>query len=97
MRAIHHFPYHILSLHREDLCGLPSDASSISFKDRKYSTKFVGYSNLVFSCMCSLFQGNVCDVSLLKEYSKCFFNWPLWLVHAHKMMNPISLSLESKE
>ena len=85
MRAIHHFLYHILSLHGEDLCGLPSDASSISLKDKKYSTKFVGSSDLVFSCTCSLFQGNVCDVSLLKEYYKCFFNWHLWPVHAHKL------------
>lgn len=85
MRAIHHFPYHILSPHREDMCGLPSDASSISLKDRKYSTKFVDSSDLVFSCTHSLFQGNVWDVAFLKEYSKCYFNWHLWPVHAHKL------------
>lgn len=29
MRAIQHLPYHILSLHRENSCGLPCDVSSI--------------------------------------------------------------------
>lgn len=85
MRAIHHFPYHSLSLHREDLCGLSHDVSSISLKDRKYNAKFVGSSDLVLSCVYSLFQGNVCDVSIFEEYSKCFahklwrFSYPcLW-------------------